>query len=63
VQGRENLISHYPNKIIHFNNAKNITAEQNYIIPNEYKMSFNKMYPKHKIEEYKFYFVTKIPSN
>ena len=63
VQGRENLISHYPNKIIHFNNARNITAEQNYIIPNEYKMSFNKMYPNHKIEEYKFYFITKIPSN
>ena len=63
VQGRENLIAHYPNKIIHFNAVKNLNGEQKYIIPNEYKMFFNKIYPKEKIEEHKFYFVTKMPSN
>jgi hypothetical protein len=63
VQGRENLIAHYPNKIIHFNAVKNLNDEQKYIIPNEYKMFFTKIYPKEKIEEHKFYFVTKMPSN
>ena len=63
VQGRENLVAHYPNKIIHFNAVTNQNEDQKYVIPNEYKMFFNKIYPKEKIEEHKFYFVTKMPSN
>ena len=63
VQGRDNLVAHYPNKIIHFNAVTNQNEDQKYVIPNEYKMFFNKIYPKQKIEEHKFYFVTKIPNN
>lgn len=63
VQGRENLVAHYPNKIIHFNAVTNQNEDQKYVIPNEYKMFFNKIYPKQKIEEHKFYFVTTIPNN
>ena len=62
VQGKENLTQHYPSKIIYSNDeAYNVTPEQKYIIPNIYKLVFNKFFPNEKIEEYKFYFVTKIP--
>ena len=62
VQGRENLLKHYPSKITYANEeAYNVTPEQKYIIPNVYKLVFNKFFPKQKIEEYKYYFITKMP--
>ena len=63
VQGKEALLDHYPSKIV-FNNdeALEVTNEQKYIIPNIYKLFFNECFPKEKIEEYKYYFITKMPS-
>ena len=62
VQGKENLLAHYPIKIIYGNEeAKKVFPEQKYIIPNVYKIIFNKLFPKEKIEEFKFYFITKMP--
>ena len=62
VQGKENLLAHYPSKIIYLNEeAKNVTPEQKYIIPNDYKLIFHKFFPNQVIEEYKHYFITKLP--
>ena len=62
VQGKINLLTHYPIKIVYCNEeALNVTAEQQYIIPNVYKLVFNKCFPKEKIDEKKFYFITKMP--
>ncbi len=62
VQGKKDLLGHYPSKIIYGNEeAYNVTPEQKYIIPNVYKLVFNKFFPNEKIEEYKYYFITKIP--
>ena len=62
VQGKKNLLGHYPSKIIYSNEeAYNVTPEQKYIIPNVYKLIFNKFFPNEKIEEFKFYFITKMP--
>jgi hypothetical protein len=61
VQGRANLISYYANKIIFYNNAHEITLNQKYIIPNDYKSIFVQLFPKQEIEEYKYYFITKMP--
>ena len=62
VQGKTNLLGHYPSKIVYGNEeAKNVIPEQKYIIPNVYKIIFNKLFPKEKIEEFKFYFITKMP--
>ena len=63
VQGKKDLLYHYPIKIVHWNEgALNATPEQQYIIPNVYKLIFNKYFPKEKIEEKKFYFITKMPT-
>jgi hypothetical protein len=62
VQGKKDLLSHYPIKIIYYNEeAFNVKPEQQYIIPNVYKLIFNKFFPKEKIEEKKFYFITRMP--
>ena len=62
VQGKTNLLAHYPSKIVYGNEeSKNVSPEQKYIIPNVYKIIFNKLFPKEKIEEFKFYFFTKMP--
>lgn len=63
IQGKEPLVEHYPSKIVfHNEEALMVTPEQKYIIPNIYKLYFNECFPKEKIEEHKYYFVTKIPS-
>ena len=63
VQGKAALLEHYPSKIVFCNDeALEVTPEQGYIIPNIYKLYFNECFPKEKIEEYKYYFVTKMPS-
>lgn len=63
VQGKEALLDHYPSKIVFCNEeALDVTPEQKYIIPNIYKLYFNECFPKEKIEEYKYYFITKMPS-
>ena len=63
VQGKEALLDHYPSKIVFYNDeALEVTPEQGYIIPNIFKLYFNECFPKEKIEEYKYYFVTKMPS-
>ena len=63
VQGKEALLDHYPSKIVFCNDeALEVTPEQGYIIPNIFKLYFNECFPKEKIEEYKYYFVTKMPS-
>jgi hypothetical protein len=62
VQGKGNLISYYADKIIYFNNVKEVNSEQKYIIPNDYKNLFVQLFPNQIIEEYPFYFTTKIPT-
>ena len=63
VQGKTALLEHYPSKIVFCNDeALEVTPEQGYIIPNIYKLYFNECFPKEKIEEFKYYFVTKMPS-
>ena len=54
IQGKNNLILHYHNKIVFQNNSLNDSNEQKYIIPNEYLLIFKQKYPKQFIEEYKF---------
>ena len=61
IQGKNNLIFHYHNKIVYQNNSLNVNNEQKYIIPNEYLLLFKQKYPMQFIEEYKFYFITKMP--
>ena len=61
IQGKNNLIFHYHNKIVYQNNSLNVNNEQKYIIPNEYLLIFKQKYPMQFIEEYKFYFITKMP--
>lgn len=62
IQGRNNLLSHYSNKIIFRNEeAKKYNSEQKFIIPNEYKTIFNQAFPNFTIEEAKYYFITKMP--
>ncbi len=62
VQGKNDLFKHYPSKIIYDNkDSKMVTPEQNYIIPNAFKLIFNKCFPNQPIEEYKYYFITKMP--
>ena len=62
-QGRNELISHYPNKIIFFNDDIDIKngANNNFFIPNEYKSLFKQLFPNQQIEEKEEGFVTKIP--
>ena len=63
VQGKLALLNHYPSKIVFCNEeALDVTPEQKYIIPNIYKLYFNECFPKEKIEEYKYYFITKKPN-
>ena len=63
VQGTDALLEHYPSKIVFRNEeALEVTPEQKYIIPNIYKLYFNECFPKEKIEEFKYYFITKMPN-
>ena len=62
IQGRNNLLSHYANKIVFRNDeAKKYSVDQKYIIPNEYRVIFNSLYPNKLVEEYNDYFLTKMP--
>ena len=58
VQGKNDLSNHYPSKIIFDNKeSKMVTPDQKYIIPNAFKLIFNKCFPNEEIEEYKYYFL------
>ena len=62
IQGRNNLLLHYSNKIIFYNDeVKKYSIDQKYVIPNAYRIIFNKAFPNHIVEENKYYFITKIP--
>ena len=62
VQGRNNLLNHYINKIIFRNEeVKKHNMDTKFIIPNEYRNIFNKAFPNNSVEEYKYYFITKMP--
>ena len=62
IQGKNSLISHYSNKIIFRNDeVKKFSSDHKYIIPNEYRMIFNKAFPNQFVEEYQYYFITKMP--
>ena len=62
IQGRNNLLSHYSNKIIFRNeDSKKYNIDQKFIIPNEYRVIFNKYFPNYIVEDYNFYFITKMP--
>ena len=41
IQGRNELISHYPNKIIYFNNVLDIQNRNKFFIPKDYLILFN----------------------
>ena len=63
IQGRNNLLSHYSNKIIFRNkDLKKNDNDQKYIIPNDYKDIFKSAFPNYHIEEFKYYFLTKMPN-
>ena len=62
IQGKSNLILHYPTKSVFQNDVKQVNAEQKYVIPNDYLLLFKKAFPQQCIEESKFYFITKMPS-
>ena len=61
IQGRNNLLQHYSNKIIFRNDEAKKYNSEKYIIPNEYKTIFTNAFPNQYIEEYEFHFMTKIP--
>ena len=62
IQGINNLLSHYPNKIIYRNNeVKKIDNDNKYIIPNDYNKIFNSIYPNYIVEKHATYFITKMP--
>ena len=61
IQGRNELISHYPNKIIYFNNVLDIQNRNKFFIPKDYLILFRQIFPNHPIEEDNLGFVTKIP--
>ena len=61
IQGRKNLMTHYPGKIVYHNENLKYNSEQKYIIPNEYKILFNQAFPNVNIEKHKYYFVAKLP--
>ena len=58
IQGRNELISHYPNKIIFFNDK---TKTNKFFIPNVYKEIFKQIFPNQKIEENEAGFYVEIP--
>ena len=61
IQGRNELISHYPNKIIFFNDILDMNNTNKFFIPKDYLMLFKQIFPNHPIEENNFGFFTKIP--
>ena len=62
IQGKNSLISHYSNKIIFRNEeVKKFSSDNKYIIPNEYRIIFNKAFPNQLVEESQYYFITKMP--
>ena len=61
IQGRNNLLMHYANKVVFRNDEFKFNPEQKYIIPNDYRIIFNKAFPNFNVEEYKYYFITKMP--
>ena len=61
IQGKKGLISHYLGKIVYQNDSLRVNNEQKFIIPNEFGFIFRQAFPKQYIEEYKFYFLTKLP--
>ena len=60
-QGRSELITHYPNKIIFFNDVNKSNKDGFFFIPSEYKFLFKQLFPKQPIEEKNSGFITKIP--
>ena len=58
IQGRNELISHYPSKIIFFNDK---TKTNKFFIPNEYKEIYKQIFPNQKIEENEAGFYVEIP--
>ena len=60
-QGRSELITHYPNKIIFFNDVNKSNKDGFFFIPSEYKLLFKQLFPKQPIEEKNYGFITKIP--
>ena len=61
IQGKKGLISHYLGKIVYQNDSLRVNNDQKFIIPNEFGFIFRQAFPKQYIEEYKFYFLTKLP--
>ena len=61
IQGRSELISHYPNKIIYFNDKLDIKNGNKFFISKEYQKLFKQLFPNHPIEENNLGFFTKIP--
>ena len=62
IQGKNNLVLHYPTKSVFQNDVEQVSTEQKYVIPNDYLLLFKKFFPEQPIEEFKFYFVTKMPN-
>ena len=61
IQGRSELISHYPNKIIYFNDKLDVKNGNKFFIPKDYLDLFKQLFPNHPIEENNLGFITKIP--
>ena len=61
IQGRHELVSHYPNKIIFFNDVIDMKTGNKFFIPKDYLILFKQFFPNHPIEENNFGFFTNIP--
>ena len=62
IQGRNNLLAHYPNKIVFKNDeAKKQDGDIKYKIPNAYSNVFNSAFPNYNVEKCETYFITKMP--
>ena len=61
IQGRYELISHYPNKIIFFNDISDMKTGNKFFIPKDYLMLFKQLFPNHPVEENNFGFFTDMP--
>ena len=67
IQGKNNLLNHYPNKITYENKEVEIINQiddnlKEFIIPNLYKDMFISLYPRQKIVLFPYFFLTFLPN-
>ena len=66
IQGKNNLLNHYPSKIIYENKEVDIINQRDdylreFIIPNVYKDMFLSLFPSQRIMVFPYFFLTLLP--